>query len=83
MEFVIKELLFVQGVSKDTDTFQSLIIKKLDNLRKFFHITKVSMTLVMWNCKTKKQSKTVKQSFNGLTGVASTQYFQFILLKMQ
>ena len=29
-------LYYIQGVPKGTDTFQSLIIEKLDNLRKFF-----------------------------------------------
>ena len=30
------QLNLVQGVPKGTDTFQSFMIKKLDNLRKFF-----------------------------------------------
>ena len=29
-------LIYIQGIPKDTDTFQSIIIKKLDDLQKFF-----------------------------------------------
>ena len=42
---------------KFTDTFQSFIIKKLDTLRKIFHITKVGMKryffISMVNCEPK------------------------------
>ena len=38
-------IMKIQGVSQGTDTFQSLIIKKLDNLRKFFFISLKSV----WN----------------------------------
>ena len=57
----------IQGVPKGTDTFQSLIIKKLDNLRKFFPITKVSIKCHFFN----NSGKTVNLSFTGLIGVNS------------
>ena len=55
----------LQGVPQDTDTFQSFLIEKLDNLRKFFHITKFSIKINFLN----KFGKTVNLNFNGLTGV--------------
>ena len=57
----------IQGLPKGTDTFQSLMNKKLDNLRKFFHITKVSIKCHFL----KNFGKNVKLSFNGLTCVNS------------
>ena len=57
----------IQGVPKGMDTFQSLINKKLDNLRHFFPITKVSIKCDFFD----NFGKTVNLKFNGLTGVNS------------
>ena len=59
--------ILVQGVPKGADTFQSLIIIKLDNLRIFFHITKVSIKCHFFN----NLGKTVNLSFIVLTSVNS------------
>ena len=55
------------GIPKGTDTFQTFIIKKLDNLRKKFHIIKTSIKCHFF----KNFGKPVKLNFNGLTGVNS------------
>jgi len=65
--------MLVQGVPKGMDTFQSLIIKKLDNLRKFFRITKTSIKCHFFNI----FGKTVNLNFNGLTGVNSLSSIYF------
>ena len=59
--------MLIQGILKGADTFHSFMIKTLDNLRKFFHITKVSIKCHLFD----NFAKTVNLNFNGLTGVNS------------
>ena len=61
-------IYIIQRVPKRTDTFQSFMIKKLDNIRKFFFISLKSVWSAIFSI---IFSKTVNLNFNGLAVVNS------------